>query len=65
MSLDALRNNTNCEKWGYFFKLEFQCCLHNHIYVLLSPDGKILNSAVQYTDRDTYKEWVKNRVSNF
>ena len=56
--------NTVGEKWGTFQTLNFNAASQPY-YVLLSPDLEILNIAVQYTDRDTYKEWLKTGVSNF
>ncbi|MCK0145242.1 thioredoxin family protein [Arenibacter sp. F26102] len=56
--------NTVGEKWGTFQTLNFNAASQPY-YVLLSPDLEILNSAVQYTDRDTYKEWLKKGASNF
>ncbi|WP_034257003.1 protein-disulfide reductase DsbD family protein [Arenibacter latericius] len=52
------------EKWGTFQTLNFNAASQPY-YVLLSPDLEVLNSAIQYTDRDTYKEWLKKGVSNF
>ncbi|WP_150451618.1 protein-disulfide reductase DsbD family protein [Arenibacter lacus] len=52
------------EKWGTFQTINFNAASQPY-YVLLSPDLEILNSAKQYTDRDTYKEWLKKGVSNF
>ncbi|MCM4166449.1 Thiol:disulfide interchange protein DsbD [Arenibacter antarcticus] len=52
------------EKWGTFQTLNFNAASQPY-YVLLSPDLEVLNPAVQYTDRDTYKEWLKTGVSNF
>ena len=28
------------------------------------PDGKILNSAIQYTDIPTFKDWLKRGIKN-
>lgn len=56
--------NTVGEKWGTFQTLNFNAASQPY-YVLMSPDLEILNSAVQYTDRDTYKEWLKKGVGNF
>jgi len=56
--------NTVGEKWGTFQTLNFNAASQPY-YVLLSPDLEILNPAVQYTDRETYKEWLKKGVSNF
>ncbi len=52
------------EKWGTFQTLNFNAASQPY-YVLLSPDLEVLNTAVQYTDRDTYKEWLEKGVSNF
>jgi len=52
------------EKWGTFQTLNFNAASQPY-YVLLSPELEVLNTAVQYTDRDTYKEWLKKGVSNF
>lgn len=46
------------QKWGTFQTLNFNAASQPY-YVLLSPELEILNSAVQYTDRDTYKDWLK------
>lgn len=56
--------NTVGEKWGTFQTLNFNAASQPY-YVILSPDLEILHSAVQYTDRDTYKDWLKTGVSNF
>jgi thiol:disulfide interchange protein DsbD len=52
------------EKWGTFQTLNFKAASQPY-YVLMSPELEILNTAVQYTDRDTYKEWLKKGVTNF
>ncbi|RTE51882.1 DUF255 domain-containing protein [Arenibacter aquaticus] len=52
------------EKWGTFQTLNFNAASQPY-YVLLSPELEVLNTAVQYTDRDTYKEWLQKGVSNF
>lgn len=56
--------NTIGEKWGTFQTLNFKAASQPY-YVLMSPELEILNTAVQYTDRDTYKEWLKKGVTNF
>ena len=52
------------EKWGTFQTLNFNAASQPY-YVLLSPDLEVLHSAIQYTDRDTYKDWLKKGVANF
>jgi thiol:disulfide interchange protein DsbD len=56
--------NTVGEKWGTFQTLNFNAASQPY-YVLMSPDLEILNSAVQYTDRETYKEWLQKGLRNF
>ena len=52
------------EKWGTFQTLNFNAASQPY-YVLLSPDLEVLNTAIQYTDRDTYKDWLKKGIVNF
>jgi thiol:disulfide interchange protein DsbD len=52
------------EKWGTFQTLNFKAASQPY-YVLMSPELEILNTAVQYTDRDTYKEWLKKGLTNY
>ena len=52
------------EKWGTFQTLNFNAASQPY-YVLLSPDLEVLNSAIQYTDRDTYKEWLARGLDNY
>jgi len=34
-------------------------------YVLLSPDLEVLNTAIQNTDADTYRNWLQEGLRNF
>ena len=52
------------EKWGTFQTINFNAASQPY-YVLLSPELEILNNAVQYTDSDTYLEWLRQGLSNF
>lgn len=45
------------QKWGTFQTLNFNAASQPY-YVLLSPDLEVLNTAVQYTDRDSYLDWL-------
>ncbi|MGB5820532.1 MAG: cytochrome c biogenesis protein CcdA [Saonia sp.] len=45
------------QKWGTFQTLNFNAASQPY-YVLLSPNMELLNHAVQYTDRDAYKDWL-------
>jgi len=47
------------QKWGTFQTLNFNAASQPY-YVLLSPDLEVLNKAVQYTDRDSYKSWLNS-----
>lgn len=52
------------EKWGTFQTLNFNAASQPY-YVLLSPDLEVLNAAVQYTDRDTYLNWLNTGLQRF
>ena len=52
------------QKWGTFQTVNFNAASQPY-YVLMSPDLEILNNAVQYTDSDVYREWLKTGLENF
>ncbi|MAD96392.1 MAG: hypothetical protein CMB99_03600 [Flavobacteriaceae bacterium] len=52
------------DKWATFQSLNFQTSSQPY-YVLMSPKLEILNSAVQYTDVNTYEEWLKTGLTTF
>jgi thiol:disulfide interchange protein DsbD len=52
------------DKWSTFQVINFKNASQPY-YVLLSPDLEVLNSAQQYTDRDTYYAWLKEGLENF
>ncbi len=52
------------QKWGTFQTLNFNAASQPY-YVLLSPDLEVLNTAVQYTDRDTYLNWLNTGLQRF
>jgi len=52
------------QKWGTFQTLNFNAASQPY-YVLLSPDLEVLNNAVQYTDRDTYKAWLNSGLEKY
>lgn len=52
------------QKWGTFQTLNFNAASQPY-YVLLSPDLEVLNTAIQYVDRDTYKDWLEMGLANF
>ena len=52
------------QKWGTFQSINFNAASQPY-YVLLSPDLEILNNAVQYTDRDKYRNWLLQGLERF
>lgn len=52
------------EKWGTFQTLNFSTASQPY-YVLLSPNLEVLNSAIQNTDSNTYREWLKTGLKRF
>ncbi|MFD2586697.1 protein-disulfide reductase DsbD family protein [Croceitalea marina] len=52
------------QKWGTFQTINFNAASQPY-YVLLSPDLEVLNSAIQYTDIETYESWLKIGIYNF
>ena len=52
------------EKWGTFQTLNFNAASQPY-YVLLTPDLEVLNSSIQYTDKDTYLNWLKTGLKNY
>ncbi|CAM3508347.1 protein-disulfide reductase DsbD family protein [Zobellia roscoffensis] len=52
------------QKWGTFQTINFNAASQPY-YVLMSPDLEILNNAVQYTDSDVYREWLKEGLENY
>ena len=52
------------DKWSTFQVINFKNASQPY-YVLLSPDLEILNNTQQYTDRDTYYNWLQEGLQNF
>jgi thiol:disulfide interchange protein DsbD len=52
------------DKWSTFQVINFKNA-SQPFYVLLSADLEVLNSAQQYTDRDTYNNWLKEGLKTF
>ena len=52
------------EKWSAFQTLNFQINSQPY-YVLLSPNLDILNKPIQYTDTDTYYDWLIDGLNKF
>ena len=51
--------NTVGEKWASFQSLNFNSASQPY-YVLMDPDGTLLNTPIQYTDADTYLKWLND-----
>ena len=52
------------DKWATFQAINFQTASQPY-YVQISPDLEILHRAEQYTDSDTYYNWLKEGKSKF
>ena len=52
------------EKWSAFQTLNFKINSQPY-YVLISPDLNILNTPIQYTDTETYKNWLNEGLESF
>jgi thiol:disulfide interchange protein DsbD len=52
------------EKWSAFQTINFKNNSQPY-YVLLSPDLQLLNKPLQYTDTETYYEWLSKGLENF
>ena len=49
------------QKWSAFQAINFKSVSQPY-YVLLLPDGTVLNSPIQYTDAKTYTAWLKDGI---
>ena len=56
--------NTIGEKWGTFQTLNFGSASQPY-YVLLSPDLEVLNTSIQNTDSETYRNWLQQGLDLF
>mgnify|MGYP001235799562 FL=1 len=52
------------DKWSTFQAINFSSASQPY-YILLYPDGKIINSPIQYTDSETYYNWLKEGLNKF
>lgn len=50
------------QKWSTFQALNFKSVSQPY-YVLMMPDGTILNPPIQYTDAATYTAWLKEGIA--
>jgi thiol:disulfide interchange protein DsbD len=49
------------QQWSAFQAINFKSVSQPY-YVLLQPDGTILNPPIQYTDKATYLAWLKEGI---
>ncbi|MEN8798303.1 MAG: cytochrome c biogenesis protein CcdA [Flavobacteriaceae bacterium] len=56
--------NTVGEKWGTFQTVNFGAASQPY-YVLLSPELEVLNSSIQNTDSETYRDWLQKGLDSF
>jgi thiol:disulfide interchange protein DsbD len=52
------------QKWGTFQDVNFNA-VSQPFYVLLSPELEVLNTSIQNTDADTYRNWLLEGLKNF
>lgn len=52
------------QKWGTFQDVNFNA-VSQPFYVLLSPDLEVLNTSIQNTDADSYRNWLNEGLRNF
>jgi thiol:disulfide interchange protein DsbD len=52
------------QKWGTFQDVNFNA-VSQPFYVLLSPDLEVLNTSIQNTDADSYKNWLLEGLRAF
>ena len=52
------------DKWATFQVINFKTASQPY-YVLMSPNLEILHTAQQYTDKDTYHNWLKEGLEKF
>ena len=52
------------DKWSTFQAINFSSASQPY-YVLLNPEGEIINSPIQYTDSETYYGWLKEGLEKF
>jgi thiol:disulfide interchange protein DsbD len=57
------RIKTIGQKWGTFQTLNFGAASQPY-YVLLSPELDVLNTSIQSTDAETYREWLTKGLQN-
>ena len=52
------------DKWSTFQAINFSSASQPY-YILLYPDGKIINFPIQYTDSETYYDWLREGLDKF
>jgi thiol:disulfide interchange protein DsbD len=57
------RINTVGKKWATFQAINFNTA-SQPFYIQMTPEGKLLNAPIQYTDVDTFRIWLETGLSN-
>jgi thiol:disulfide interchange protein DsbD len=52
------------QKWGTFQTVNFNAASQPY-YLMMSPDLEILAPAIQYTDVNTYEQWLSLGIQTF
>ena len=61
----SIKNIKNIgQKWSTFQYLNFNTASQPY-YVLMAPDGKLLNEPIQYSNTITFKNWLQNGINVF
>ena len=61
---DRKKIKTIGEKWAAFQWINFNTA-SQPFYVLMHPNGTLLNKPIQYTDAKNYEAWLKKGLENF
>ena len=51
------------QQWATFQAVNFKTA-SQPFYVLMTAEGQLLNTPIQYTDTTTYYEWLRNGLDN-
>ena len=55
--------NTIGKKWSTFQAINFNTA-SQPFYVQITPDGTLLNNPIQYTDTETFRNWLQTGLDN-
>ena len=52
------------QQWATFQSVNFNAA-SQPFYVMLHPNGTLLNTPIQYTDANSYEQWIKKGLQTF